>query len=77
MKDNNPIVHGKSSNKRIWALYNESLVRRMKDILDLKDIEDYRHDLRKKNRKKNGLRVFWDGKMLLKENLQKLSLFLQ
>ena len=26
----------------------------MKDILDLRDIEDYRHDLKKQNMKKNG-----------------------
>jgi len=35
----------KDHNKRVWSLYNESLVRRMKDILDLKDIENYRDDL--------------------------------
>src|SRR5579875_318285 len=54
VQNNNPMVHGKNSNKRIWSLYNESLVRRMKDILDLKDIENYRLDLMKQNRKKNG-----------------------
>ena len=54
MQNNNPIVNGKRDNKRIWSLYNESLVRRMKDILDLKDMENYRHDLMKQNRKKNG-----------------------
>jgi hypothetical protein len=54
VQDNNPIVHGKKDNKRISSLYNESLVRRMKDILDLKDIENYRHDLRIQNMKKNG-----------------------
>ena len=52
--NNNPTVHGENSNKRIWSLYNESLVRRMKDILDLKDMENYRHELKKQNRKKNG-----------------------
>ena len=54
MSNNNPIVHGKRDNKRIWSLYNESPVRRMKDILDLKDIETYRYDLREQNRGKNG-----------------------
>jgi hypothetical protein len=54
VQNNNPVVHGKKDNKRIWSLYNESLVRRMKDILDLKDIENYRHDLRIQNMKKNG-----------------------
>ena len=54
MQDNNPIVQGKRDNKRIWSLYNESLVRRMKDILDLKDIGDYRHDLRYQSRGKKG-----------------------
>ena len=54
VQDNNPIVHGKRDNKRIWSLYNESLVRRMKNILDLKDIGDYRHDLKYQNRGKNG-----------------------
>ena len=54
MQNNNPTVHGENSNKRIWSLYNESLVRRMKDILDLKDMENYRHELKKQNRKKNG-----------------------
>ncbi|QRF76199.1 Transposase DDE domain protein [Thermoplasmatales archaeon] len=54
MQNNNPIVNGKRDNKRIWSLYNESLVRRMKDILDLRDIRNYRHDLGKQNRKKNG-----------------------
>ena len=53
VQNNNPIVHGKRDNKRMWSLYNESLVRRMKDILDLKDIKNYRHDLMKQNRKKN------------------------
>ena len=48
------MVHGKNSNKRIWSLYNESLVRRMKDILDLRDMENYSHDLKKQNRRKNG-----------------------
>ena len=54
MQDNNPIVQGKRDNKRIWSLYNESLVRRMKDILDLKDIGDYRHDLKYQSRGKKG-----------------------
>ena len=36
------------------ALYNESLVRRMKDILDLGDTGTYRHDLKYQNRGKNG-----------------------
>jgi hypothetical protein len=53
VQNNNPILHGKNSNKRVWSLYNESLIRRMKDILDLKDVEKYRNDLRKQNRKKN------------------------
>ncbi len=53
VQNNNPVVHGKKDNKRTWSLYNESLVRRMKDILDLKDIENYRHDLRIQNMKKN------------------------
>ena len=54
MWNNNPTVHGENSNKRIWSLYNESLVRRMKDILDLKDMENYWHELKKQNMKKNG-----------------------
>ena len=54
MSNNNPVDHGKESNKRIWSLYNESLVRPMKDILDLKDIENYRLDLMKQNVRKNG-----------------------
>jgi len=54
VQNNNPIVHGKNSNKRIWSLYNESLVRSMKNILDLRDIENYMNDLRKQNSKKNG-----------------------
>jgi len=54
VQNNNPIVHGKRDNKRTWSLYNESLVRHMKDILDLKDIRNYRNDLGKQNRKKNG-----------------------
>ena len=54
VQNNNPMVHGKRDNKRIWSPYNESLVGRMKDILDLKDIDDYKHDLRYQNRKKNG-----------------------
>ena len=48
MQNNNPMVHGKNSNKRIWSLYNESPVRRMKDM------ENYSHDLKKQNRRKNG-----------------------
>ena len=40
--------------ERIWSLYNESLVRRMKDVLDHRDLENYRLDLRIQNRKKNG-----------------------
>ncbi len=55
MTDNDPSVHGKNSNKMIWVVYNEWLVRRMKDIFALKDIENYRFDLMKQNRKKNGL----------------------
>lgn len=54
MQNNNPTVHGRNSNKRIWPLYNESLVRRMKNILDLKDIENYRDDLMNQNAGKNG-----------------------
>ncbi len=54
VQNNNPMVHGKNSNKKIWSLYNESLVRRMKDILDLKDMENYWHELKKQNMKKNG-----------------------
>ena len=54
MQNNNPIAHGKDHNKRIWPLYNESLVRRMKNILDLKDIENYRDDLMNQNAGKNG-----------------------
>ena len=52
MQDNNPKVYGKNSNKKIWPLYNESFVRRMKDILDLKDMENYRHEHKKQNRGK-------------------------
>jgi hypothetical protein len=52
--NNSPTDHGKENNKRIWILYNESLVRRIKDILDLKDIENYSHDLKEQNTKKNG-----------------------
>ena len=54
MQNNNPMVNGKKNNKRIWPLYNDSLVRRMKDILDLNGIENYNDDLKKQNRKKNG-----------------------
>ena len=54
MQNNNPIAHGKDHNKRIWSLYNESLARRMKNILDLKDIENYRDDLMNQNEGKNG-----------------------
>ena len=54
MQNNNPMVRGKNGNKRIWSLYNESPVRRMKDILDLRDMENYSHDLKKQNRRKNG-----------------------
>ncbi|QRF76196.1 hypothetical protein Thermo_01713 [Thermoplasmatales archaeon] len=64
MQNNNPIVHGKEDNKRIWSLYNESLVRRMKDILDLRDIRNYRHDLGKQNRKKNGRHIFFRIRLL-------------
>ena len=36
------------------SLYNESLARRMKNFLDLKDMENYSYDLKKLNRIKNG-----------------------
>jgi transposase len=58
------MVHGKNSNKRIWSLYNESLVRRMKDILDLKDMENYSHDLKKQNRRKNGRPLILPDKII-------------
>ena len=51
--NNNPADHGKESNKRVWSFYNESLVRRMKDILEIKDIENYRLDLMNQNVRKN------------------------
>jgi len=54
VQNNNPIVRGKEDNKRVCSLYSESLVRRMKGILDLKDMEKYRHDLRVQNSRKNG-----------------------
>jgi len=54
VQNNNPIAHGKDHNKRIWPLYNESLVRRMKNILDLRDIENYGDDLMNQNAGKNG-----------------------
>ena len=53
MQNNNPAVHGDNSNKRIRAIYNESLVRRMKDILEIKEMENYRHGLRKQSTEKN------------------------
>jgi len=49
VQNNNPSAHGKDHNKRILSLYNESLARRMKNILGLKDIENYRNDLMKQN----------------------------
>ena len=64
VQNNNPSVFGKSNNKRIWSLYNESLVRRMKDTLDLKDIGTYRYDLRKQNRKKNGRPLILPDKII-------------
>jgi hypothetical protein len=38
---------------KIWSLYNESLVRRMKDIFGLNDMENFRLDLKKQSNKKN------------------------
>lgn len=51
MQDKNRIVYGKRDNKSILSLYSESIGRRIKDILDLKDIKNYRLDLKKKRRK--------------------------
>ncbi len=52
--DNNPSHDRAESNKRIWPLYNESLIRRMKEILDIANIVDFSSDLRNMNRHKNG-----------------------
>ncbi len=54
MLNNNQTDHGKDDNKMIWLLSNESLVRRMKDIFDLKDLENYRLVLMIQNRKRKG-----------------------
>lgn len=53
MKHNNPNDHGKEHDNMVCSLYNESVVRRMKDILDLNGIENCMHDLKEQNRKKN------------------------
>jgi hypothetical protein len=37
---------------RVWSLYNESLVKRMENLLDLRAIENIKEDLAKQNRNK-------------------------
>ena len=54
MHNNNLSVYGINNNKRTWSKCNELLVRLMKDIIDLKDIGNYKDYLKEQNRKKNG-----------------------
>ena len=54
MHNNNLSVYGINNNKRMWSKCNELLVRLMKDIIDLKDIGNYKDYLKEQNRKKNG-----------------------
>ena len=39
---------------RVWSLYNEALVKRMENLLDLRAIENIKEDLAKQNRNKVG-----------------------
>ena len=54
MQPNNPNNCKAKRDNRVWSLYNESLVKRMENLLDLRAIENIKEDLAKQNRHKVG-----------------------
>jgi hypothetical protein len=50
----NPKSCKTEKDNRVWPLYNESLVKRMENILDFSAIENIKEDLAKQNRHKVG-----------------------
>ncbi len=50
----NPKSCKTKKDNRVWPLYNESLVKRMENLLDLRAIENIKEDLAKQNRNKVG-----------------------
>ena len=50
----NPKSCKTKKDNRVWSLYNESLVTRMENLLDLRAIENIKEDLAKQNRHKVG-----------------------
>ena len=54
MQPNNPKSCKTKKDNRVWPLYNESLVKRMENLLDLRVIENIKEDLARQNRNKVG-----------------------
>ena len=54
MQPNNPKSCKTKRNNRVWSLYNESLVKRMENLLDFSAIENIKEDLTEQNRNKVG-----------------------
>ena len=54
MQPNNPKNCKTKRDNRVWSLYNESLVKRMENLLDCTEIEKIKEDLIKQNRNKVG-----------------------
>ena len=50
----NPKSCKTKKDNRVWPLYNESLVNRMENLLDLRVIENIKEDLARQNRNKVG-----------------------
>ncbi len=54
MKAHNPVECSRKKDNRVWSLYNDSLVKRMEELLDLNSLKHAMKDLREQNRGKNG-----------------------
>ena len=50
----NPKSCKTKKDNRVWPLYNESLVKRMRNFMDFTAIENIKEDLAKQNRNKVG-----------------------
>ena len=50
----NPKSCKTKKDNRVWSLYNESLVKRMENLLEFSAIENIKEDLTKQNRNKVG-----------------------
>ncbi len=54
MKAHNLVDFSRKKDNRAWCLYNDSLVKRMEELLDLNSLKHAMKDLREQNRGKNG-----------------------